>query len=82
MQAAVKRSPVRAAETLRERIIARTARVGVVGLAMLGFRWRWNLRKPDSVTGIDVQEEKVARLNWGDSYIQDVPSDLLAEMVG
>jgi len=34
-----------------------------------------------AVTGIDVQEEKVARLNWGESYVQDVPSAELSPLV-
>ena len=82
MQAALKMAPVSAAEALRERISARTARVGVVGLGYVGLPLALEFAKAGfSVTGIDVQEEKVARLNWGDSYIQDVPSDLLTGMV-
>ena len=82
MQAALKMAPVSAAEALRERIAARTARVGVVGLGYVGLPLALEFAKAGfSVTGIDVQEEKVARLNWGDSYIQDVPSDLLTGMV-
>jgi len=33
------------------------------------------------VTGIDVQESKVERLNRGDSYVQDIPSEVLGELV-
>jgi UDP-N-acetyl-D-glucosamine dehydrogenase len=81
MQAALKMVPLSPAEGLRERIHARTARVGVVGLGYVGLPLALEFAKAGfSVTGIDVQEEKVARLNWGDSYIQDVPSALLAEM--
>jgi len=82
MQAALKVAPVSVGEALRRRIAARTARVGVVGLGYVGLPLALEFAKAGfSVTGIDVQEEKVARLNWGDSYIQDVPSDLLAGMV-
>src|ERR1700722_11881723 len=82
MQAALKLAPFSAAETLRERIVSRTARVGVVGLGYVGLPLAIEFAKAGfSVTGIDVQEEKVARLNWGDSYIQDVPSASLKEMV-
>ncbi len=82
MQAALKIAPVTAAQALRERIAARTARVGVVGLGYVGLPLALEFAKAGfSVTGIDVQVEKVTRLNWGDSYIQDVPSDLLSEMV-
>jgi UDP-N-acetyl-D-glucosamine dehydrogenase len=82
MQAALKLTPVTPAEALRERIASRTARVGVVGLGYVGLPLALEFAQAGfPVTGIDVQEEKVARLNWGDSYIQDIPSKLLAEMV-
>ena len=81
MQAALKTARLSAAEALRERIQWRSARVGVVGLGYVGLPLALEFAKAGfSVTGIDVQEEKVARLNWGDSYIQDVPSALLAKM--
>jgi UDP-N-acetyl-D-glucosamine dehydrogenase len=82
MQAAVKIATATAGEALRERFAARTARVGVVGLGYVGLPLALEFAKAGfSVTGIDVEEEKVARLNWGDSYIQDVSSDLLTGMV-
>src|SRR5580704_7531876 len=82
MQAALKLTPVTPAEALRERIASRTARVGVVGLGYVGLPLALEFAQAGfPVTGIDVQEEKVARLNWGDSYIQDIPSKLLAQMV-
>jgi UDP-N-acetyl-D-glucosamine dehydrogenase len=82
MQAALKMTPVTPAEALRERIASRTARVGVVGLGYVGLPLALEFAQAGfPVTGIDVQEEKVARLNWGDSYIQDIPSKLLAEMI-
>jgi UDP-N-acetyl-D-glucosamine dehydrogenase len=82
MQAALKMAPLTAAHALRERIASRTARVGVVGLGYVGLPLALEFAKAGfSVTGIDIQEDKVARLNWGDSYIQDVPSKLLAEMI-
>ncbi len=34
-----------------------------------------------SVTGIDVSQGKVDRLNRGDSYVQDVPTEVLAPLV-
>ena len=33
------------------------------------------------VTGIDLSEAKVARVNAGDSYIGDIPSSVLAPLV-
>jgi UDP-N-acetyl-D-glucosamine dehydrogenase len=83
MQAtAMQVAAVSAAQTLQEKIKTRSARVGIVGLGYVGLPLAIEFAKAGfSVTGIDVQEEKVARLNWGDSYIQDVPSASLKEMV-
>jgi UDP-N-acetyl-D-glucosamine dehydrogenase len=70
------------AEALREKIKTRIARVGVVGLGYVGLPLALEFAKAGfSVTGIDVQNEKVARLNCGDSYIQDVPSASLSRLV-
>jgi UDP-N-acetyl-D-glucosamine dehydrogenase len=70
------------AEVLQDKISSRTARVGVVGLGYVGLPLAVEFAKAGfSVTGIDVLEEKVARLNWGDSYVQDVPSFDLASLV-
>ena len=63
------------AEALQEKIRARTARVGVVGLGYVGLPLAVEFARAGfHVTGIDVQESKVAALNRGESYIQDVPS--------
>jgi UDP-N-acetyl-D-glucosamine dehydrogenase len=71
-----------AAETLQEKINTRTARVGVLGLGYVGLPLAIEFAKAGfAVTGIDVQEEKVARLNWGESYVQDVPSAELSPLV-
>jgi len=35
-----------------------------------------------SVTGIDISEEKVRRLNAGDSYVGDIPTAALASRGG
>jgi UDP-N-acetyl-D-glucosamine dehydrogenase len=71
-----------AADTLQRRIQARTARVGIVGLGYVGLPLAVEFAKAGfSVTGIDVQKEKVARLNRGQSYIQDVSSATLGPLV-
>lgn len=73
---------VNAREALQEKIISRTARVGVVGLGYVGLPLAVEFAKAGfAVTGVDLQEDKVARLNRGDSYIQDVPSEALARFV-
>jgi UDP-N-acetyl-D-glucosamine dehydrogenase len=63
------------AEALTDKIDARTARVGVVGLGYVGLPLAVEYAKAGfSVTGIDLIESKVARINAGDSYVQDIPS--------
>src|SRR5205809_3959413 len=66
------------AEVLAGKIAARTARVGIVGLGYVGLPLAVEYAKAGfSVTGIDLIESKVARINAGDSYVQDVaPSDV------
>src|SRR5579884_348742 len=67
-----------AAAVLREKIRARTARVGVVGLGYVGLPLAVEFARAGfHVTGIDVQESKVDSLNRGDSYVQDVPTATL-----
>ena len=71
-----------AADTLQHRIKARTARVGIVGLGYVGLPLAVEFTKAGfPVTGIDVHQEKVASLNRGCSYIQDVPSAILRSLV-
>ena len=71
-----------AAGILEEKIRTRTARVGIVGLGYVGLPLAVEFAKAGfDVTGIDVQASKVARINAGDSYVQDVPSNLLRPLV-
>src|ERR1017187_6906725 len=70
------------AEILEEKIKLRTARVGIIGLGYVGLPLAVEFAKAGfSVTGIDVQESKVAKLGRGESYIQDVSSDVLRPLV-
>src|SRR5215471_3524813 len=69
-------------QTLADKIQSRSARVGIVGLGYVGLPLAVEFAKAGfSVTGIDLQESKVARVNLGDSYIQDIPSAELAGLV-
>jgi UDP-N-acetyl-D-glucosamine dehydrogenase len=68
------------ATALEEKITNRTARVGIIGLGYVGLPLAMEFAKAGfSVTGIDIQPSKVAQLNSGDSYVQDVPATLLRE---
>ena len=70
------------AEALERKITRRTARVGIVGLGYVGLPLAVEFAKAGfSVTGIDVQESKVAKLNAGESYVQDVPNEALRPLV-
>lgn len=65
-------------DCLTSRIGARSAKAGVVGLGYVGLPLAVELARAGfSVTGIDVQPAKVADLNAGRSYIQDVPEQSL-----
>src|SRR5690349_9124710 len=70
------------ADTLAERIEARTARVAVVGLGYVGlplaetFAWGGY-----PVLGFDVDAEKVAQLKRGRSYIGHICPERVAELV-
>jgi len=72
--------PVAAA--LAEKIKNRTARVGVIGLGYVGLPLAVEYAQAGfHVTGIDLSESKVARVNAGDSYVGDVPTSVLAPLV-
>jgi UDP-N-acetyl-D-glucosamine dehydrogenase len=62
-------------EALASKISSRTARIGIVGLGYVGLPLAVEYAKAGfTVTGIDLVESKVARINAGDSYVQDVSS--------
>jgi UDP-N-acetyl-D-glucosamine dehydrogenase len=70
------------AEILEEKIKLRTASVGIIGLGYVGLPLAVEFAKAGfSVTGIDVLESKVAQLCRGESYIQDISSDVLRPLV-
>ena len=69
-------------EALKEKIQNKTARVGIVGLGYVGLPLATEFAKAGfAVTGIDVQREKIADLNRGESHVQDVPSSEIAKLV-
>src|SRR5262249_45820159 len=66
-------------QTLADRIQSHSAHVGIVGLGYVGLPLAVEFAKAGfTVTGIDLLESKVARVNLGDSYIQDIPSSELS----
>jgi UDP-N-acetyl-D-glucosamine dehydrogenase len=69
-------------QTLKGKIENKTARVGIVGLGYVGLPLAMEFAKAGfQVTGIDLQQSRVDRLNKGESYVQDVPSGDVAQFV-
>ena len=67
------------AAVLAEKIRARTARVGIIGLGYVGLPLAVEFANAGfSVTGIDVSEDKVGKVNAGESYVGDIPTATLA----
>src|ERR1051325_3976244 len=70
------------AKILEEKIRARTARVGIVGLGYVGLPLAVEFAKAGfTVTGIDVSEEKIRRVNMGESYVGDISTAALRALV-
>ena len=67
---------------LKDKIESKTARVGIVGLGYVGLPLAVEFAKAGfHVTGIDLQQSRVDRLMRGESYVQDVPSGEVAQLV-
>jgi UDP-N-acetyl-D-glucosamine dehydrogenase len=67
-------------EKLGRRIDAREARVGVIGLGYVGLPLAIEFARAGfAVTGVDLNASKVAAIQDGTSYIDDVPTARVAE---
>jgi len=61
---------------LEDKIVKKTARVGVIGLGYVGLPLAVEFAKAGFlVTGIDVDEERVAKVREGSSYVGDVSDE-------
>jgi UDP-N-acetyl-D-glucosamine dehydrogenase len=80
---AVQETPVSAhSNALADKIRAKTARVGVVGLGYVGLPLAVEYANAGySVVGIDLQPSKVDAINRGESYVQDVPTHEVKSLV-
>ena len=68
--------------TLADRITDKSAAIGIVGLGYVGLPLAVNLARAGyHVTGIDISHDKVAAINRGESYIQDVAPATVSEQV-
>src|SRR5437763_1396728 len=74
----------KSAESTLDRIRARQARVGVIGLGYVGLPLAVEFARAGfDVTGFDVDESKTTQINGGKSYIPDVvETDLAAQVRG
>ena len=69
-------------ERLLERLRTSDAVIGIVGLGYVGLPLAVEFAEAGyRVIGVDVSADKVARLNRGDSYIGDIPSERLRPLV-
>src|SRR5262245_58363738 len=67
---------------LSERIRNRSARVAVIGQGYVGLPLAVEFAKAGfDVTGIDLDDTKVATLNRGESYIPDVESQVVRSLL-
>jgi UDP-N-acetyl-D-glucosamine dehydrogenase len=69
-------------DALKARIAGGEARVGILGLGYVGLPLAVEFGASGlKVTGFDLSETKVASLNRGESYIQDVETERLKDLV-
>jgi len=69
-------------EELKEKIVNKTAKVSVIGLGYVGLPLAIEIAKAGfSVVGIDIDKEKVKKINSKNSYIPDVSKEDLARAV-
>ena len=67
---------------LKDKIENRKAQVGVIGLGYVGLPLAMEfVRAGFQVTGIDVDQEKVKKLNRGENYIQDIKDESVKNAV-
>ena len=60
----------------------KTARIGVVGLGYVGLPLAVEFAHAGfHVTGLDIDERKISKINAGESYIQDIPTSVLKPLV-
>lgn len=70
------------AARLKERIVNKSARVGVLGLGYVGLPLAVEFARAGfQVTGIDVQQSKVEAFNRGHSYVKDVADSVFGPLV-
>ncbi|HEU4725679.1 MAG TPA: nucleotide sugar dehydrogenase [Candidatus Eisenbacteria bacterium] len=79
---APKKSSTSIVQQFTRRVANRKARIGVIGLGYVGLPLAVEFAKAGfRVTGFEIDAKRVAALNAGRSYIQDVPTGELRDLV-
>jgi len=82
MATAIQSRTANRADILAEKIVSRSARVGIIGLGYVGLPLATEFACAGfHVVGIDVQQSKIDQLRDGHSYVQDVPTEVIHELV-
>ena len=69
-------------EELRRKITDKTAEIGIIGLGYVGLPLAVEFGKTGfKVTGFDTDKEKVSQIKKGVSYILDVPSEDIKDLI-
>lgn len=69
-------------QTLLNRLDHREAQIGIIGLGYVGLPLAVEFAEAGfTVIGLDVNPQKVAQLNRGESYIPDIPTERLKPLV-
>src|SRR5256885_17258577 len=67
---------------LNSRIETKQARVAIIGLGYVGLPLAVEFGQSGfKVLGIDINAEKIAQLNRGESYVKDIPDNNLTTLV-
>lgn len=68
--------------SLIEKIMSKKARIGIIGIGYVGLPLAVEFAKSGyNVVGIDLNQEKVRRINRGENYIKDIPDSELRGLV-
>jgi UDP-N-acetyl-D-glucosamine dehydrogenase len=68
--------------TLLQRLEDRSATLGVIGLGYVGLSLAMEFARAGyRIIGIDIDDEKVRKIQSGQSYVMDVPSEEVARLV-
>jgi UDP-N-acetyl-D-glucosamine dehydrogenase len=69
-------------KALERKILDRSARIGIIGLGYVGLPEAVMFAQAGfSVTGFDLDTERIDKINVGESYISDVASAVLAGLI-